>query len=349
MRMRSITMFGALLSLAIFGGCSSGSSNSGQLPLTGGSSCQKLCQRAGQANAACAPSDCVDKCETTLPKCDAEYRAFVDCMANAQMIGCETTSGKPVAINECDAENQAMSNCLFAGTGGGSGTGGTGASGGMGGSSSGGSGGAGGSTGPCDPLKASCVACGSESCDAPEACCWSDGGPSCGASGSCTSAPEASCDGNEDCSGGQCCVAFLVGQDGIASSGKAVCSAGGGSVCCSATPGSSGCAGDSAVSQCVCAQDDYCCTSEWDSQCAGEVTQFGCGSCGAGCDFSNGSTGTGSSIKSVACRTGADCAGVSGQFGVPYSECCKSKNFGVGACVSQTFASVISDAGGSCN
>jgi hypothetical protein len=99
----------------------------------------------------------------------------------------------------------------------------------------------------------------------------------------------------------------------------------------------------------VCAQDDYCCTTDWDPQCAAEVEQFGCAQCGEGCELGNASTGSGSSIKSVSCRTGADCAGVTGQFGVPYSECCRSTNFDVGACVSQTYAGSITDSGGTCD
>ena len=45
------------------------------------------------------------------------------------------------------------------------------------------------------------------------------------------------------------------------------------------------------VQKCVCAQDDYCCTTAWDNICVGEVTKFGCGVC-AGVD--GGSTDGGS-------------------------------------------------------
>jgi hypothetical protein len=143
-------------------------------------------------------------------------------------------------------------------------------------------------------------------------------------------------------------VQYLIGADGSASSGTAACSPGGGSVCCNAQ-GGPGCAGDKTVEACVCAQDPYCCETDWDPQCAAEVAQFGCAACGEGCDLGNASTGSGSSIKSVSCRTGADCAGVVGEFNVPYSECCKATNFGVGACVSQTYAGSITDAGGTCD
>jgi len=57
------------------------------------------------------------------------------------------------------------------------------------------------------------------------------------------------------------------------------CCASGGHSCCEV--GSAGCA-DSSISSCVCAQDPYCCTTEWDAQCVAEVAQFGCGSCGGG-------------------------------------------------------------------
>lgn len=339
MRTWSFSIVGGALSFALlFGACSSGGGNggAGAAPGVGGAgnetSCQKLCRRSGEVSAACKPADCEAKCEQALPTCDTEYRAVVDCTANAQMLGCDS-SNKPSAAGECDSETSAFSSCLLGGTGG------------TGGGDSG-TGGTGGSTGPCDPLKASCVACGTASCDSPENCCWESGGPACGAS--CTGTVKSACDGNEDCNGGQCCVQYLIGSDGSASSGTATCSAGGGSVCCNAQ-GGPGCAGDKTVETCVCAQDKYCCETDWDPQCAGEVAQFGCAACGEGCDLGNASTGSGSSIKSVACRTGADCAGVTGEFNVPYSECCKSTNFGVGACVSQTYAGSITDSGGTCD
>jgi len=57
------------------------------------------------------------------------------------------------------------------------------------------------------------------------------------------------------------------------------CCASGGHSCCEV--GSAGCA-DPSISSCVCAQDPYCCSTEWDAQCVAEVAQFGCGSCGGG-------------------------------------------------------------------
>jgi len=57
------------------------------------------------------------------------------------------------------------------------------------------------------------------------------------------------------------------------------CCSSGSHSCCET--GAAGCA-DSAVSACVCAQDPYCCSTEWDAQCVAEVESLGCGSCGAG-------------------------------------------------------------------
>ncbi|MCB9756748.1 MAG: hypothetical protein H6713_43070 [Myxococcales bacterium] len=48
--------------------------------------------------------------------------------------------------------------------------------------------------------------------------------------------------------------------------------------CCTAQNGP-GCSNDT-IEACVCAQDDYCCMTTWDSQCVSEVESFGCGSCG---------------------------------------------------------------------
>ncbi|MEX1366892.1 MAG: hypothetical protein AB1Z98_27440 [Nannocystaceae bacterium] len=53
---------------------------------------------------------------------------------------------------------------------------------------------------------------------------------------------------------------------------------GGVSPCCAQQPGA-GCAPDPVVEACVCAMDDYCCSTFWDLTCAGEVESFGCGSC----------------------------------------------------------------------
>lgn len=48
--------------------------------------------------------------------------------------------------------------------------------------------------------------------------------------------------------------------------------------CCdeNATPGCT----DAGIESCVCAEDDYCCTDEWDDICVGIVDSAGCGTCG---------------------------------------------------------------------
>ncbi len=347
MRAWCLSLVGAL-ALSLIGACA-GSDDKGGGPVE--STCEKLCRRAGEANSACGPSDCVMKCQTAQPKCEPEYRAYVACMADAQMLGCNAGTKTPMAVGACAVEKTTFENCLLGGTGGAGGTGGTGGFGAFGGFAGGsGSGGSGGVvTGPCDPLTASCVGCGAgEPCGAGQACCHDDPTPTCKPAGTCGGKLTSACDGSEDCPGAKCCVNFLTQQDGTAKSGNAECSAAGSTVCCSATPGTVGCAGDKTVEQCVCAQDAFCCTTEWDAQCAAQVAKLGCGSCGADCTLSNASTGSGSSIKSVSCRTGDDCKGLKGQFSVPYSECCGMNNF-VRACVSQTYASAIQQAGGSCN
>jgi hypothetical protein len=48
---------------------------------------------------------------------------------------------------------------------------------------------------------------------------------------------------------------------------------------CCAGNGGTGCSSPT-VTSCVCAQDSWCCNTEWDSTCASEVVEFGCGSCG---------------------------------------------------------------------
>jgi transglutaminase-like putative cysteine protease len=47
--------------------------------------------------------------------------------------------------------------------------------------------------------------------------------------------------------------------------------------CCfgNGTPGCS----EPSIEACVCALDSFCCTTQWDATCAGEVESFGCGSC----------------------------------------------------------------------
>lgn len=48
--------------------------------------------------------------------------------------------------------------------------------------------------------------------------------------------------------------------------------------CCTPTPGVAGCF-DATIQSCVCAQDSFCCTTEWDSRCVRHVGELGCGDC----------------------------------------------------------------------
>ncbi len=64
-----------------------------------------------------------------------------------------------------------------------------------------------------------------------------------------------------------------------------------GSQSCCTTSNKPGCI-DPNVAMCVCAQDSYCCSTKWDSQCAGEVSQFGCGFCPGGPDGGSSDGGT---------------------------------------------------------
>jgi hypothetical protein len=71
---------------------------------------------------------------------------------------------------------------------------------------------------------------------------------------------------------GVCGTGGLGGGDAGVGGGGQV-----GDACC-VPQGGPGCP-DPAVEACVCAIDDYCCITDWDDQCAGEVVEFGCGSC----------------------------------------------------------------------
>jgi hypothetical protein len=105
--------------------------------------------------------------------------------------------------------------------------------------------------------------------------------------------------------------------------------------CCEETTGVPGCT-DEAIRACVCAQDEFCCTAEWDAQCVVSVGVYGCGPacagtctedkdcvdpqkpiCNAGicsgsctkdddCDFQVCNVASG---KCVDCNTSADCSG----------------------------------------
>lgn len=68
------------------------------------------------------------------------------------------------------------------------------------------------------------------------------------------------------------------GGSGFGGSGGSAGGAGGAGSCC--TPSLSPGCSNSTIASCVCAQDSYCCSYEWDDLCVSEVSQLGCGSCG---------------------------------------------------------------------
>ena len=111
-------------------------------------------------------------------------------------------------------------------------------------------------------------------------CCQTNPSPGCndGAVAQCVCAADSYC-----CSTAwdSACVSE-VDSLGCGSCGGSVVAAsssgsGGGGFCCQ-TNASPGC-GDPNIENCVCPNDDYCCTVEWDSLCVDEVTTLGCGSC----------------------------------------------------------------------
>ncbi|MFH1532771.1 MAG: hypothetical protein ABIK09_18770 [Pseudomonadota bacterium] len=111
--------------------------------------------------------------------------------------------------------------------------------------------------------------CGDDWCDWDEDCasCPSD-------CGECDTCGDDWCDWDEDC----------------ASCPQDCGPCGGGGDCCTDT-GTPGC-DDPTIQGCVCAQDPYCCSTNWDDTCAAEVEDFFCGDCGGGpscgddwCDF----------------------------------------------------------------
>jgi hypothetical protein len=135
----------------------------------------------------------------------------------------------------------------------------------------------------------------SSCCTTADACGWAADGI-CDCQGTCSwdapdCAPSSYC-GDGSCDAGETCTSCSQDCGPCGGSGD----------CCEAQDGP-GC-GDAAIQACVCAQDDFCCTNTWDSLCAGEVEEFGCGSCsGGGPSYCPGYTGTSS------CCTTADACG----------------------------------------
>jgi hypothetical protein len=105
--------------------------------------------------------------------------------------------------------------------------------------------------------------------------------------------------------------------DEVTEFGCGLCGAGSGD-CCSAN-GTPGCQ-DFGIQSCVCAQDSFCCDSEWDNLCAGEVDDFGCGQCGGGSFCGDGNCDNDESCSSCSqdcgqCGGGGDCCSANGSPG----------------------------------
>ena len=96
--------------------------------------------------------------------------------------------------------------------------------------------------------------------------------------------------------------------------------------CCQPN-GTPGC-GDAGIQACVCAQDDFCCTGEWDEVCVELVEQLGCGQCGGPGDCGNGS-----------CDAGEHCVNCANDCGSCQGDCCQPNgtpacaNVGIATCV----------------
>ncbi len=81
--------------------------------------------------------------------------------------------------------------------------------------------------------------------------------------------------------GGSDATTSTSGVGGSSTTTAASGTGGGGQQACCDTAMTPGCS-DKTVEQCVCKQDAYCCTVEWDSTCVQAVESFGCGKCGDG-------------------------------------------------------------------
>ncbi|NUO53904.1 MAG: hypothetical protein HOV80_34095 [Polyangiaceae bacterium] len=121
----------------------------------------------------------------------------------------------------------------------------------------------------------------------PDACCIPSMSPGCSGDATveqcvcsqddycCTTAWDEQCVGEVDQFGcGFCGGGGFGGSDPGGFGGS---DPGGGGQCCMPT-GGPGC-GDPTIEQCLCAIDDYCCSTDWDDQCVAEVSLFGCGMC----------------------------------------------------------------------
>lgn len=149
-------------------------------------------------------------------------------------------------------------------------------------------------------------------------------GVACGSGGSSESSTDAGQGGagagGTSGSGGSSASGGSGGSGGVPPSGGGGSggSSGSAGTCCTvhSTPGCT----NASIQACVCAQDSYCCSTDWDSTCVSEVTSFGCGSCSGGSGGSGGSSGSGGSgggtgqvCGTVTCGSAASCCTCSGQ------------------------------------
>ena len=99
--------------------------------------------------------------------------------------------------------------------------------------------------------------------------------------------------------------------------------AGGDGDCCSGN-GTPGC-DDSEIETCVCAQDDFCCTMEWDDLCASLTVELGCAACeDPGGEDEGGDTGDGGDAGDAGDATSTTTGGGGGDDGGPigFGDCC---------------------------
>jgi hypothetical protein len=89
-------------------------------------------------------------------------------------------------------------------------------------------------------------------------------------------------EGQTSPSGGDADGGGSTGGDPMTDSGAATDSGGAAGNNCGEARAEPGC-DDSCVQECVCGKDSFCCDTEWDDTCAGEVASFGCDdTCAAG-------------------------------------------------------------------
>jgi len=105
--------------------------------------------------------------------------------------------------------------------------------------------------------------------------------------------------------------------------------------CCTETLNVSGCS-TATVESCVCAQDPYCCGSEWDAICAGETLLYGCGTCPTPTDCCSAGKCSSDAVRECVGDTDSSCGTTS------WSATCASEvtSLGCGTCGGTTTPAV---------